>query len=213
MQNRSGPVVPARPAPFVGGRPSEPAVPPSSQRPRPFSPVRATQGGRELDAPTEPLTAEAEVPVAETPAAPDTHVGPVEAQHAGQGSDASDLDSVGTAEPVPEAAVEPAPQQDAPTWHFARYEPGMPDADSPPPVFDAPPPSLEARAPSIDEGPPSVTESSEATGADTARAVATLRAVADRLERGEIQLPPGSTVDSDVAVVAAVLSVLPGTNR
>lgn len=217
MQNRSGHGVPARPAPFVGGRPSEPAVPPTSQRPRPFSPVRAVQGARELDAPTEPFAAEAESPVAGTGvdrehAAPDAHVEPIEALRDDRSAGASDVDSVDTAEPVAEAAVEPEPQQDAPTWHFARYEPGMPDDDAPPPVFDAPPPSLEVRAPSIDEDSPVV---SEPVGheVDIARAAAMLRTVADRLERGEIQLPPGSTTDSEAAVIAAVLSVLPGANQ
>lgn len=208
MENSSGPRAPTRPAPFVGGRKQAPVAHSLSQRPRPFSPGRTAPASPDD---TEARRSAVEVDSIEAPRS--EHSEPVQptevmAEVAGQGES--------TAEPVNHApqAGQVVIGPDAPSWHVARYEPGMSEDEAPPPpVFEPAPPSLEVRAPAMHDDTIVADEPVVEPNPDTVSAVGMLRSVADRLERGEIQLPPGSSVDSEAAVVAAVLSVLLGANR
>lgn len=110
---------------------------------------------------------------------------------------------------APEARTRtPAPVAGA----FLEYEAGLP------PVYESPA-LLPIRAPGFEHAPAALelppAEDDYATtaiaveGAPVASlAAAMLDAVAERLRRGEIELAPGSRLDSEAAAVAAVLQAL-----
>ena len=226
-------IVPAPPVPSSRPRPFAPAAVRTGRREA--EPTAALPADESAAA--EPLVMQAPVVVrdeepsapgfegdvrTESAAAPEPDVAePVQAEPAAQeaapGHTELESDAPGAVAPeavAPEAVdLPPAPPEPVNAvshWAVATFSPGMADEE---PVDPGVPHSRYEDVSMIDASTWSAEPDGAVVGHELRAAAEVLESVAGRLRRGEIVLAAGSSIDSDAAVVAAVLSALLGAHR